>query len=131
MERRSFLFGSGAAALAATLGSGVLERLAAQNAPPIPSAAPDPAQFSDQERYWAEVRKLFLIPTDEVYLNNGTVGTSPWPVLNAIFEGYKNTEKMDQSDPEDYPIWGYGDWNQFRDPLAQFVGAERDEIAIV
>ena len=131
MERRSFLFGSGAAALAARLGSGVLERLAAQNAPPIPTAAPDPAQFSDQERYWAEVRKLFLIPTDEVYLNNGTVGTSPWPVLNAIFEGYKNTEKMDQSDPEDYPIWGYGDWNQFRDPLAQFVGAERDEIAIV
>jgi selenocysteine lyase/cysteine desulfurase len=131
MERRSFLFGSGAAALAARLGSGVLERLAAQNVPPIPTAAPDPAQFSDQERYWAEVRKLFLIPTDEVYLNNGTVGTSPWPVLNAIFEGYKNTEKMDQSDPEDYPIWGYGDWNQFRDPLAQFVGAERDEIAIV
>jgi len=77
MERRNFLFSSGAAALAATLGSGFLDRLAAQNAPPIPTAVPNPAQFTDEDRYWAEVRKLFLIPADEVYLNNGTVGTSP------------------------------------------------------
>ena len=38
---------------------------------------------------------------------------------------------MDQSDPEDYPIWGYGPWNEFRDPLAAFVGCNRDEIALV
>jgi len=38
---------------------------------------------------------------------------------------------MAQSDPEDYPIWGYGPWNEFRDPLAEFVGCKRDEIALV
>src|SRR5437762_13255039 len=38
---------------------------------------------------------------------------------------------MDQQDPEDYPIWGYGAWNEFRDPLAQFVGCSRDEIALL
>ncbi|HEY4817389.1 MAG TPA: aminotransferase class V-fold PLP-dependent enzyme, partial [Candidatus Acidoferrum sp.] len=41
------------------------------------------------------------------------------------------TEKMAQSDPEDYPIWGYGAWNEFRDPLAAFVGCKRDEIALL
>ena len=73
----------------------------------------------------------FLIPEDEVYLNNGTVGSSPMPVLRAVFDGYHETEKMAQSDPEDYPIWGYGSWNEFRDPLAEFIGCTRDELALV
>jgi selenocysteine lyase/cysteine desulfurase len=77
------------------------------------------------------MRKQFLIPPDEVYLNNGTVGSSPAPVLKAIFDGYNTTEKMDQQDPEDYPIWGYASWNEFRDPLAEFLACTRDEIALV
>jgi selenocysteine lyase/cysteine desulfurase len=52
-------------------------------------------------------------------------------VLRAIFDGYNETEKMAQSDPEDYPIWGYAAWNEFRDPLAAFVGCTRDEIALL
>ena len=64
-------------------------------------------------------------------MNNGTVGSSPAAVLRAIFDGYTTTEKMDQQDPEDYPIWGYAAWNEFRDPLAAFVGCTRDEIALV
>jgi selenocysteine lyase/cysteine desulfurase len=77
------------------------------------------------------MRKQFLIPADEVYLNNGTVGSSPLPVLRAIFDGYHETEKMAQRDPEDYPIWGYASWNEFRDPVAEFVGCTRDEIALM
>ena len=77
------------------------------------------------------MRSQFIIPEDEIYLNNGTVGSSPAPVLRAIFDGYNTTEKMDQQDPEDYPIWGYASWNEFRDPLAQFVGCNRDEIALL
>ena len=77
------------------------------------------------------MRKQFLIPEDEIYLNNGTVGSSPAPVLRAVFDGYTSTEKLDETDPEDYPIWGYGPWNEFRDPLAAFVGCTRDEIALL
>ena len=93
---------------------------------------PDHSLFNrNEESYWADMRKQFLIPEDEIYLNSGTVGSSPAPVLRAIFEGYTATEKMDQQDPEDYPIWGYAAWNEFRDPLAEFVGCKRDEIALL
>ncbi len=130
IDRRGFLSSfAGAAAAAGALGmaspgSGLLEQ--------APSQLPDHALYdSDEEKYWAELRKQFLIPADEVYLNNGTVGSSPAPVLRAVFDGYNDTEKMAQSDPEDYPIWGYGPWNEFRDPLAAFIGCSRDEVALL
>jgi selenocysteine lyase/cysteine desulfurase len=98
----------------------------------LPSRLPEPRLFdANEDGYWLELRKQFLIPTDETYLNNGTVGSSPAPVLRAIFEGYQASEKLNESDPEDYPIWGYAAWNQFRDPLAEFVGCHRDEIALL
>ena len=59
------------------------------------------------------------------------MGSSPAPVLRAVFEGYEACEKLNEADPEDYPIWGYASWNQFRDPLAAFVGCNRDEIALL
>jgi isopenicillin-N epimerase len=130
VDRRGFLSSfAGAAAVGATLNFG--GELFAQLAQ-APSQLPDRGLYdSNEEAYWAELRKQFVIPVDEVYLNNGTVGSSPAPVLRAIFDGYNETEKMAQSDPEDYPIWGYGAWNEFRDPLAAFVGCKRDEIALL
>ncbi len=126
-DRRTFLRSS--ASLFAALGlTTQLRADLCSPPPPLPSAD----LFSrDQDAYWSAIRKQFLIPPDTVYLNNGTVGSSPRPVLQAIFDGYLETEKMSQEDPEDYPIWGYAAWNQFRDPLAAFVGASRDEIAML
>ena len=126
-DRRTFLRNTAAAAAALTLTPRILAQLAA-----APASLPDRALFDrNQEAYWAELRQQFLIPPDEVYLNNGTVGSSPRPVLQAIFDGYEETEKLAQAEPEDYPIWGYAAWNDFRDPLATFVGCTRDEIALV
>src|SRR6202035_4657243 len=96
--------------------------------PPLPDHS---LLDKNEDAYWAAMRRQFLIPEDEIYLNNGTVGSSPAPILRAIFDAYDSTEKMDQQDPEDYPIWGYASWNEFRDPLAAFVGANRDEIALL
>ena len=130
VDRRGFLSSfAGAAAVGAAMNFGA--ELFAQLAQ-APGQLPDRGLYdSNEEAYWTELRKQFLIPADEVYLNNGTVGSSPAPVLRAIFDGYTETEKMAQSDPEDYPIWGYAAWNEFRDPLAAFVGCKRDEIALV
>src|SRR4029077_5729324 len=129
-DRRGFLSSfAGAAAVGTALNFG--GELFAQLAQ-APGQLPDRGLYdSNEEAYWTELRKQFLIPSDEVYLNNGTVGSSPAPVLRAIFDAYNETEKMAQSDPEDYPIWGYAAWNEFRDPLAAFVGCKRDEIALL
>jgi isopenicillin-N epimerase len=135
LNRRHFLSSSVASSLAASIGlaSPALWRgnLWAQ-LESLPSKLPDPSLFDrDEEAYWRELRQQFLIPADEIYLNNGTVGSSPAPVLRAVFEGYEKCEKLNEADPEDYPIWGYGPFNEFRDPLAAFVGCKRDEIALL
>jgi selenocysteine lyase/cysteine desulfurase len=127
-DRRGFLSTVGAAAAAAALPISKTHEGAQQSQPPLPDAA---LYSKDEEAYWTAVRKQFLIPEDEVYLNNGTVGSSPMPVLKAIVDCYRDAERMAQNDPEDYPIWGYAAWNEFRDPLAAFVGSKRDEIALL
>src|SRR5579864_5531775 len=119
LDRRRFLSVSSGLAAALTLPKHLLSRTAKASC-----ALPDPGLYgTDPDTYWAELRKKFLIPRDEVYLNNGTVGSSPEPVLRAVFDGYNTLEQLNDADPEDYPIWGYASWNQFRDPLAQFVGS--------
>jgi len=131
LDRRSFLSSSLASTLAVSAGVAWRGHLWAQ-LDQLPKKLPDRSLLDhNEEAYWQELRKQFLIPADEIYLNNGTVGSSPAPVLRAVFEGYETSEKMDQADPEDYPIWGYGPFNEFRDPLAKFVGCNRDELAIL
>lgn len=130
IDRRGFL--SSFAGLAGAAGAIGLSRDWPALFEQEPAKLPDSALYrSNEEAYWTELRKQFLIPADEVYLNNGTVGSSPLPVLHAIFDGYNETEKLAQSDPEDYPIWGYAAWNEFRDPVAAFVGCNRDELALL
>ena len=127
LDRRRFL-STAATGLAASVAfrGNLLAQI--EKAPPLPDRS---LLDKNEDAFWAEMRRQFIIPEDEIYLNNGTVGSSPAPVLRAIFDGYNSTEKMDQQDPEDYPIWGYAAWNEFRDPVAAFVGCKRDEIALL
>src|SRR2546423_4941399 len=126
LDRRSFLSSiAGITALAAFKSDAFAQSCAL--APPLPAAA---LHDQNEDAYWAALREQFVIPRDEVYLNNGTVGSSPLPVLKAIFDTFLDTEKMAQENPEEYPIWGYEPYARHRDSLAQFVGATRDQIAL-
>jgi selenocysteine lyase/cysteine desulfurase len=130
LERRSFLSSSLVSSVAITAALSLQKLWALLDS--LPQHIPERSLYdSNEDAYWREMRKQFLIPADEVYLNNGTVGSSPAPVLRAVFDGYEASEKLNESDPEDYPIWGYASWNQFRDPLAAFIGCDRNEVALL
>ena len=127
MDRRRFVSGALGVAGAFAVAPALFAQMES-----VPSSLPPHSLLdTNEDAYWAEMRKQFLIPSDMIYLNNGTVGSSPGPVLRAVFQGYEDAERLSQKDPEDYPIWGYAAWNEFRDPLAAFVGCTRDEIALL
>jgi selenocysteine lyase/cysteine desulfurase len=121
-DRRSFLGSATAASLASPAAAHALRTA------PLP--APD-LYGRNEDAYWKALRGQFLIPADVVNLNVGTVGSSPRPVLKAIFDGFEQTEQMTQAASEDYPIWGYGSWEAYRQPFADFVGARVEQMAIL
>lgn len=132
LNRRDFLGSLAAATAFGSLPRHNATSLSSQDclwgpAPPLPSRS---LYDQNQEAFWAELRKQYLIPNDEVYLNNGTVGSNPYPVVKGMLDNLRENEQMAQSDPENYPIWGYEADNTYRDGLAQFVGATRDQIAL-
>ena len=73
LDRRRFLSSGVALGGAAAFNKQLFARGAAAPGDLLSSAL----YGSDEDSYWAEVRKQFLIPEDEVFLNNGTVGSSP------------------------------------------------------
>ena len=66
IDRRGFLSSfAGAAAATSVLGIASPSRGLLEQAP---SQLPERSLYdSDEEKYWAELRKQFLIPADEVY----------------------------------------------------------------
>ena len=74
LDRRSFLSVLGGATLAWPR---TVEALAQQLAP---GGGPT------DESFWGLVRAQFLIPPDRIYLNNGTLGPSPYVVVDAVTE---------------------------------------------
>ena len=122
LDRRSFLGSATAVPLAAPASAQALKSL------PLPAAD---LYSRNPDAYWQALRAQFLIPADVVNLNVGTVGSSPRPVLKAIFDGFEQTERMTQAGSEDYPIWGYGPWEEYRKPFADFMGARVEQMAIL
>lgn len=74
----------------------------------------------DDEAYWKNVRQLFPLSKDFIYLNNGTFGPSPYPVIDAMRNGQMDADMHGN----------YGSYDATPPKLAKFVGADHDEIAL-
>ncbi|MBS1587772.1 MAG: aminotransferase class V-fold PLP-dependent enzyme [Bacteroidetes bacterium] len=74
----------------------------------------------EDEKYWQNVRQLFPLAKDWTYLNNGTMGPSPYPVIEAVHEAMMEGDMHGS----------YGGWEATAAKLAKFVGANDDEIAL-
>lgn len=74
----------------------------------------------EDENYWNNVRQLFPLTKDWAYLNNGTMGPSPYPVIEATKKWMLDGDQFGN----------YGGWESTATKLAAFVGANEDEIAL-
>lgn len=72
------------------------------------------------DAFWDKVRVMFPLSKDLTYLNNGTFGPSPYPVIEAVKEGMMENDMNGQ----------YGNWDVTVSKIAKFVGARDEEIAL-
>lgn len=82
--------------------------------PPMPSA-----NLSD-ELFWKELRNQFPLVRDFIYLNNGSLGPSPMPVINETRKWMMQTDEA----------LTYGGWDACIGKFAAFTGADEAEIAL-
>jgi selenocysteine lyase/cysteine desulfurase len=115
MNRRALIASS-------LFGIAVAPRAAARSLPPQSLLA------EDADKYWRQLRKeQFLLPEWRVFLNNGSLGVAPRPVIDAIYEFEK---AGDGRISDDYPRWGYETLDEERTELAAFLGCKKDSLAI-
>lgn len=128
MQRRHFLRHAAVAAAAFGVPLARAEQAFAQDAPPLPSPA---LYSSDPERYWAELRRQWLLADDRINLNCGSIGCTPLPVLRATIEHMLSAEEF--REPA-FPWFGYEEntrIHDLRDAMAAFLRINRDEVAIL
>lgn len=92
---------------------------AAFHTPPLKISNPQNIAVDD-EPFWKMLRQQFPLQSSKVYFNNGTMGPSPYPVIDAVYQ------KMLQVDT----TADYGGWEESRKLLAHFVHASEDEICL-
>ncbi|MFT5886892.1 MAG: cysteine desulfurase/selenocysteine lyase [Arcticibacterium sp.] len=73
-----------------------------------------------EESFWESIRSKFPLTDNRVYLNNGTFGPSPTPVLKAIKDSLDLTNITGK----------YGHTDKFRQALANFVKVSDKEISL-
>lgn len=127
-DRREFIQRSTLAAALFGLPNARAEEVFGQEAPRMPARE---LLSSDPDRYWAELRRQWLLAPDRINLNCGSVGCTPLPVLRAMIDHLLSAEAF--REPE-YPWFGYEEnrtLRDLRDALASFLHCRRDELALV
>jgi isopenicillin-N epimerase len=120
MNRRHAL---GRLAFGAALLAGPAREPLAQ-APTLPAAD---LLHRDPEAYWSRLRQdQFLLPNDRLFLNNGSLGVTPKPVLRAMTDYLERAAALEM---DDAPRWGYETLDAEREEMAEFLGCRKDELA--
>src|SRR5436309_14068687 len=128
LRRREFFQRSAVAAAVLGLPFAHAEKLFAQEAPPLP---PRDLFATDPDRYWALLRRQWLLAADRINLNCGSVGCTPLPVLRAMVDHLFAAEAFREPG---YPWFGYDEnslLRKLRDALAAFLHCRRDEMDLV
>jgi len=83
----------------------------------------------DREAWWAKLRDdQFLLPGWRAFMNNGSLGVAPRPVLDAVTDYLNRSAALDL---EEYPRWGYETLDEHRAEVAGFLGCKKDELALM
>src|SRR5215469_5294994 len=85
---------------------------------------------TDPERYWAELRRQWLLAADRINLDCGALGCTPLPVLRATIDHLLSAESFRESD---LPWFGYDEnahIRSTREALASFLHCKVDELAL-
>jgi L-cysteine/cystine lyase len=82
--------------------------------------APADTIAADDEAFWGLVREQFPLTRDRVYFNNGTLGPSPSPVVEAV---RKALDAIDTTGE-------YAGWETARPKIAKFVNVDESEISL-
>lgn len=90
---------------------------------------PDEALFRrDPETYWKRIREeQFLLPGWRAFLNNGSLGVAPRPVVQAVVDYLDQSAALVE---DKYPRWGYETLDEHRQELAAFFGCRKEELAL-
>lgn len=111
--------------------AGVIASADAPATSPIPVAPPlDTATLAtDPERFWNRVRaEQFLLADDRIFLNPGSLGIAPRPVLQTMFA---TLTRGAEYDTDDVVRWGYERLEPERRAMASFLGCRPEELAFM
>lgn len=107
-----------------TVSGGIIGGLTLLNLPAYSKAkyiiSNDKIISPDDENFWGLVKSQFPITKHMIWMNNGTMGPSPYAVQEAMF--IKETEANSTGD--------YGGYDSVRAKLAKMINCETDEISL-
>ena len=82
--------------------------------------AHDQTVDASDEEFWDVVRQQFPLKHEPLFLNNGTMGPSPYVVIDAVTSEMGDVERSGR----------YGGWEDARGKIAKFVNAQPEEISL-
>ena len=75
---------------------------------------------AQDEKFWGTVRDQFPLTHNRIYFNNGTIGPSPQPVIEAVHQAMLDLDTRGE----------YDGWEAARPKIAKLVNADITEISL-